>query len=161
MNIAQILLQRAEELGDRAAIMDVHRHRDRTYSFRELDALTASVAGQLKSAGLTAGDGVLLLHPVAAELYIVLIALFRLGCVAIFLDPSAGRSHIERCCTIFPPKAFFGSPRAQLLRWSMPVLRQVPKAFCSGWFPGARQLYFSAAAKPLREIVSLPDDAPA
>jgi len=161
MNIAQILLQRAKELGDNAAIIDVHRNRDRSCSFRELDVATASVAGQLKSAGLNPGDGILLLHPVALELYLVLVALFRLGCVAIFLDPSAGRAHIERCCAIFPPKAFFGSPRAQLLRWVMPELRHVPKAFCSTWFPGAQRLDLGTAAEPTREIVSLSAEAPA
>lgn len=161
MNIAEILLQRVAEMGDAAAIVDVHRNRDRTHRFRELDVATARVAGQWKSAGLKQGDGVLLLHPVAAELYVVLIALFRLGCVAIFLDPSAGRTHVERCCTIFPPKAFFGSPKAQLLRWTIPALRRVPKAFCSGWFPGAQRLDPSADSALLSAIVPLNSDAPA
>jgi olefin beta-lactone synthetase len=161
MNIVEILLQRAVELGDSAAIVDVHRNRDRFHSFRELEAATAGVAGQLSTAGLKPGDGVLLLHPVASELYLVLIALFRLGGVAIFLDPSAGREHVERCCAIFPPKAFFGSPRAQLLRWTIPALRRVPKVFCSGWFPGAQRLNFGAGSKSLQQIVPLPPDAPA
>ena len=161
MNIAEILLRRASELGDNAAIVDVHRKRDRSHSFRELESATASVANELTRAGLKPGDGVLLLHPVAAELYAVLIALFRLGGVAIFLDPSAGREHVERCCAIFPPKAFFGSPRAQFLRWTMPALRRVPKAFCSGWFPGARRLNFGAGSISVREIVPLSSDAPA
>ena len=161
MNIAEILLQQAEERGDSAAIIDVRGNRDRFYSFRELDVATARVAAQLKSAGLRAGDGVLLLNPVAAELYLVLIALFRLGCVAMFLDPSAGRDHIARCCAIFRPKAFFGSPRALLLRWAVPALRHVPKAFCFSWFPGARRLNLDGATIPPRDIVSLRDDAPA
>ncbi len=161
MNIAEILLRRAAELGDNAAIVDVHRNHDRSYSFRELDVATCTVAEQLRGAGLKPGDGVLLLHPVAAELYLVLIALFRLGCVAIFLDPYAGRAHIERCCAIFPPKAFFGSPRAQLLRWTIPALRRVPQAFCSGWFPGSLRLDLRTDAAPQREIVSLAPEAPA
>jgi acyl-CoA synthetase (AMP-forming)/AMP-acid ligase II len=161
MNIAEILLQRAAELGDSAAIVDVRRSRDRYFSFRELDETTASVARQFRDADLKRGDGVLLLHPVSAELYLVLVALFRLGCAAIFLDPSAGREHVERCCAIFPPKAFFGSPRAQLLRWTLPALHRVPKAFCSGWFPGTQRLHLRTGAKPLREIVALPPEAPA
>jgi olefin beta-lactone synthetase len=161
MNIAEILLRRASELGNSAAIVDVHRNRDRFYTFRELEAATAGVAGQLNAAGLKPGDGVLLLHPVAAELYLVLIALFRLGGVAIFLDPSVGREHVERCCAIFPPKAFFSSPRAQLLRWTTPALRRVPRAFCSGWFPRAQRLNFNAGSKSLNQIFPLPPDAPA
>ena len=161
MNIAEILLRRAAELGDSAAIVDVRGKRDRSYSFSELESATANVANELTGAGLKPGDGVLLLHPVAAELYLVLIALFRLGGVAIFLDPSAGREHVERCCGIFPPKAFFGSPRAQLLRWTIPALRRVPKAFCSGWFPGAQRLNFGAGSTSVREIVPLSSEAPA
>jgi len=161
MNMAEILLQRVAEMGDRAAIIDVHRNRDRSHSFRELDDATARVARQLKSSGLKQGDGVLMLHPVSAELYVVLIAVFRLGCVGIFLDPSAGRRHVERCFEIFPPHAFFGSPRAQLLRWTVPALRRVPKAFCSGWFPGAQRLDSSLESEILREIVPRNSDAPA
>ena len=161
MNIADILLRRSEELGDNAAIIDVHEGQRRSYSFRELDSATASIASQFKDAGLQVGDGVLLLHSVAAELYLVLIALFRIGCVAIFLDPSAGREHIERCCNIFPPKAFFGSAKAQLLRWTMPTLRQAFRSFCSAWFPGSQKLDFGGAANLTREISSLSDDAAA
>jgi olefin beta-lactone synthetase len=161
MNIASILLQRAKELGNTPAIVDVYRGRDRTLSFCELDAATANVARQFKDAGLEAGDGVLLLHPVAAELYIVLISLFRLGCVAIFLDPSAGRAHVERCCAIFPPKAFFGSQRAHLLRWIIPSLRRVPKLFSVDWFPGTKKLKLPGNEHPIPEIVALPPEAPA
>ena len=32
MNIAEILLQRVAEMGDGAALVDVHRNRDRSYS---------------------------------------------------------------------------------------------------------------------------------
>jgi acyl-CoA synthetase (AMP-forming)/AMP-acid ligase II len=159
MNIAEILLRRAEELGDSAAIIDVHQGQRRSYSFRELDSATASIASQLKDADLQAGDGVLLLHSVAAELYFILIALFRIGCVAIFLDLSAGREHVERCCGIFPPKAFFGSVKAQLWRWTMPALRRTPQSFCSAWFPGALKLDFRRAGNLTHEISSLSDDA--
>ncbi len=168
MNIAEVLLQRAAELGENAAIVDVHRNdihrnRDRCLSFRELDAATASVADQMRRASLQPGDGVLLLHSVSAELYAVLIALFRLGCVAIFLDPSAGRAHVERCCAIFPPKAVFGSLRALLLRCTVPALRRVPKAFCFGWFPGSQRLELRThtAATISPQVFSVVPEAPA
>lgn len=160
MNIAEILLQRAAQWGDAAAIVDVHRGRDRSHSFREFDRATAGIAGQLRAAGLEQSEGVLLLHPVAAELYLVLVALFRLGCVAIFLDPSAGRAHIERCCTIFPPKAFFGSLRAQFLRLAVPALRHIPKSFGLTYFPGSHQLALSGEGNVLTDIVSVRSGAP-
>jgi acyl-CoA synthetase (AMP-forming)/AMP-acid ligase II len=161
MNIAGILLQRAAQMVDSAAILDVHRARDRCYSFRELDQAAAAIAAQLHRLGLKQGDGVLLLHPVAAELYLLLIAVFRLGCVAMFLDPSAGRAHVERCCAIFPPKAFFGNRRAHLLRLTLPALRQAPKALCFEWFPGTTRLDLNQTANTLPDIALVSNDDPA
>jgi olefin beta-lactone synthetase len=161
VNIAEILLRRSTEMGDAPAILDVHRGNDRSFSFSELARATAAIAEQFRSAGLKQGDGVLLLHPVAAELYLALIALFRLGCVGIFLDPSAGREHIERCCATFPPAGFFGSTKAQLLRWTSPALRRIPQSFAITAFPGARRIDPDTNASGAAEIVPVDGDAPA
>jgi len=161
MNIAETLRLRASQLGDTPALIDVSHGKDRTYRFRDFDRATARVAGQLKAAGLEQGDGVLILHPVAIELYLVLVSLFRIGCVPVFLDPSAGRAHIERCCAIFPPKAFFGSPRAQILRLAIPALRRVPLTFCPAWFPGTARIDASRQAMNESTTIDLADHAPA
>ena len=52
----------------------------------------------------------------SADLYVALLAIFRLGMVALILDPSAGRDHTERCCALYPPQALIASTRAHLLR---------------------------------------------
>ena len=161
MNIAETLRLRALQLGDEMALIDFHRGTERSYSFRQFDQATSSVAGRFRAAGLTEGDRVLILHPVAAELYLVLVALFRIGCVAVFLDPSAGKAHIERCCAICSPKAFFGSPRAQMLRLVIPALRHVPKTFCPSWFPGTIRIDPNRDAIHEAAIVTLADNAPA
>jgi olefin beta-lactone synthetase len=166
MNIAETLLERAAELGNRPALIDVHRGlfsrgKDRVCSFREFERATARVAAQFRAAGLKQGDRILLFHPVATELYLMLVALFRLGCVAVFLDHSAGREHIERCCTILPPAAFFGSRKAQLLRLATPALRRIRTVFCPEWFPGATRIDPTRAGNFLDSVLPLPDDAPA
>lgn len=161
MNIAETVRLRSLQLGDAPALVDVSHGKDRTYSFRDFDEATAAVADQLKTAGLQQGDGVLILHPMTIELYLVLVALFRVGCVAEFLDPSAGRAHIERCCSIFQPKAFFGSARAQVARLAAPALRRVPLAFCPTWFPGAVKIASSRNVTKDSSIVALADDTPA
>lgn len=171
MNIAETLLARASELGDQPALIDVHRGlvhsgKDRVFTFGEFERATARIAGQFRAAGLQPGDCVLLFHPVAAELYLALVALFRLGCIAVFLDPSAGLKHIERCCAMLPPTAFFGSRRAHLLRWATPALHRVPAAFCPEWFPGTIRMDPSASdpngmSNSADSITPLPDDAPA
>lgn len=132
MNIAQILRDRATASGDQAAILDVHRGEVRRLTFRELESAAAAAAGNLRQAGLRPGDAVLVLVPMSAELYITLCALFRLGLTAQFLDPSAGRQHIEACCALCDPRAFIGSSRAQWLRFISPALRRIPLKFSTG-----------------------------
>ena len=161
MNIAETLQLRSSQLGDAPALIDVYGGKDRTYSFRDFEQATAIVAGQLKAAGLQEGDGVLIFHPVAIELYLILVGLFRIGCVAVFLDPSAGRLHMERCCSIFPPKAFFGSVNAQMLRLAVPALRRIPLALCSSWFPGTLKIAPGREAMNACSITALSDETPA
>ncbi|HEV2237052.1 MAG TPA: AMP-binding protein, partial [Ktedonobacterales bacterium] len=81
---------------------------------------------------------VLVFVPISAELYAVLVALFRLGLVPMFVDPSSGLEHLERCCQIMPPRAFVGSPKAHLLRALSPALRRIPRQIVVGGLaPGA------------------------
>ena len=138
MNIAEVLKTRAEESGDAPALIDTHHGRDRRVSFRELQAAANGIAGQLRQSEIGPGDAVLILHPMSAELYAFLIGVFQAGAIGMFLDPSAGRDHVERCLRMVRAKGFFGSPKAQLLRLWIPALRQVKVSFCSRPFPGAR-----------------------
>lgn len=136
MNIAAVLSLQARERGDSPALIETHHGRDRVLSFRALESAVTRVAGRIESEGIRAGDRVLILHPMSAALYVFLIALFRIGAVAIFLDPSAGRRHLDRCLRIAPPNAFFGSAKAQWLRLWIPRLRRVSIVFCPTRVPG-------------------------
>jgi acyl-CoA synthetase (AMP-forming)/AMP-acid ligase II len=76
----------------------------------------------------------------SADLYVALLALFRLGAVALFLDPSAGSSHLEQCCSRWPPDALLAISRAHLLRLKSPALRRIPiKAGIGCWLPGTKR----------------------
>jgi acyl-CoA synthetase (AMP-forming)/AMP-acid ligase II len=126
MNAIELLRSRAAASPDAPAIIDVLCGRSRVFSFAELERASAQAAGLLHAAGLRPGDGVLVLLPMSAELYVALLAIFRLGMVALILDPSAGRDHIERCCALYPPQALVASARAHLLRLFSPALRRIP-----------------------------------
>ncbi len=141
MNIAHLLSERVAMSGDRAAILDNSRGADRTVTFAELEIAATRVASQLYAAGLRPGDAIVLLQPVSAELFILFSAILRSGLVALFIDPSAGRDHIERCCAVHPPKALIGCGRAHLLRFISPALRRIPLKFSTD-LPvfGARRL---------------------
>ena len=151
MNIAEMLRDRA--LGPcTTAIIDVHRGRCRKLDFAELEQAAGRTATLLDQSGLEPGDCVLVFLPMCAELYVVLAAIFRLGLVAMFADPSAGRAHLEACCAARPPRGLIANARAHALRLVAPALRSIPAKFSVGLpVPGAvpleraRRLAYRAA----------------
>ena len=161
MNIADVLRQQATERGDAPALIDVYKGQDRVLSFRELESSASRFSAQLEQNGISRGDAVLILHPMCAELYAFLIALFRVGAIGMFLDPSAGREYVGRCLKVLPPKAFFGSAKAQLLRLSIPSLRKLKQQMCSRWFPGAMHFSLTSDGAQRPEIAATCDSDPA
>src|SRR5712692_10870836 len=108
MNIANILQAQSQARPDAPAIIDTSHGRNRITSFGELQQQVTQAAALLWQAGLRPGDEVLVFQPMSAELYVALIALFRLGLIAMFVDPSSGIAHVEQCCALNPPRAFIG-----------------------------------------------------
>jgi len=138
MNIAEILKKQASLSPEGVALIEHCRGTDRQCSFSELEEQSVKAATLLSQQGLKPGDAVLVFLPVSIDLYVALIAIFRLGLVAMFLDPSAGRAHITRCCNLHPPKGFIGTPKSHLLRLLSPALRRIPCKFVVGMYtPGA------------------------
>jgi olefin beta-lactone synthetase len=162
MNLAHTLLDQALIRPNAQAIIDMHKGRSRITTFAELDQAAARVARMLVNHGLQPGDAVLVFHPMSAELYIALLALFRQRLVAMFLDPSAGREHIERCCVMHPPKALIAGTKAHLLRLVVPALRRIPVKFVIG-FPVPFAVRWSTASRlePLTEVRDCEADTPA
>jgi acyl-CoA synthetase (AMP-forming)/AMP-acid ligase II len=162
MNLAHTLLEQARIRPNAPAIIDMHKGRSRITTFAELDRASARVARMLANHGLQPGDTVLVFHPMSAELYTALLALFRQRLVAMFLDPSAGRDHIERCCAMHPPKALIAGTKAHLLRLVVPALRRIPVKFVIG-FPVPFAVRWSTAARlePLTNVHDCAADTPA
>ncbi len=123
------------------ALADHFHGKGRAFTYAELHTAAESVAAQLAAVGLRSGDRVLIFHPVSAELYIMLFALFRLGLIAVFVDPGQTREFIARCCEVARPQGFLGSPKAHLLRLMHPAIRRIPRAlYFYGWVPMSQKL---------------------
>lgn len=138
MNIADLLLKQVTERPDTPAIIDTYRGARRVTTFAQLAHASAQAVTLFKRQGLQPGDAVLVFQPMSAELYITLGAIFRLGLVAMFVDPAQGRDYLERCVALFPPKALLAGAKAHLLRLVSPALRSIPRKFVIGWpAPGA------------------------
>ncbi len=162
MNLAHLLRDQATARPHAPAILDVHGGRPRRTTFAELDRAAARAAGLLWRHGLRPGDAVLVFHKMSAELYVALSALFRLRLVAMFLDPSAGRAHIERCCALQRPRALIAGTKAHLLRLWSPALRDIPTHFVIGWpVPGAVRWDACAWTPPRDAIEDCAADTPA
>jgi acyl-CoA synthetase (AMP-forming)/AMP-acid ligase II len=161
VNVAHLLSERSEERPQVAAILGPTSGSP-PLSFADLEARSARAASLLERHGLRAGDEVLVFVPLSAELYIALTALFRLGLIAMFVDPSAGRERLEQCCSIRPPRALIATVRAHLLRLVSPSLRRIPLKFAvGGGVPGAVPWSRATTMMPSDTIAACGEATPA
>lgn len=138
MNIVELLRIQAHERPEAPAIIESRGGRCRVVTYAELDEASARGAALLRNNGLLADQTVLVFLPMSIDLYIVLLSLFRRGITTMFIDPSAGRAHLERCCSIWPPQGIIGTATAHLLRFICPAIRRIPHRFSMGrCIPGA------------------------
>jgi acyl-CoA synthetase (AMP-forming)/AMP-acid ligase II len=162
-NLAEILREQARRRPEQPAIIDSHRGQTRITTFAELEQRVGQAAALLWQAGLRPGDTVMVLLPMSAELYIALIAIFRSGLTAMFVDPSVGVVQVERCCALAQPQALIGSARAHLLRLLVPSVGRIPRKFVVGvrFMPGALAWSRTEQLAPREEIVACAPNAPA
>jgi acyl-CoA synthetase (AMP-forming)/AMP-acid ligase II len=161
VNLAELLAAQAAASPRAPAIIDVCRGRTRAITFAELELAAAQASSLLYESGLRPGDAVLVFQPMSIELYIALAAIFRMGLVAMFLDPRAGHEHIEQCCALWTPRALIASPKAHLLRFTSRALRQIPIQFSVGMpLPWAASFSRLRKCKP-KEPLARDEDLPA
>jgi len=139
-NVVERFRVQAETRPDVPAIVEGRGRERRVTSFADLDRRAAAGAGQLTVAGVGPGDRVLVLVPVSSALYAVLAAVFRVGAVAVVVDPGAGRRRLAEAVARVRPAAFVGTPKAHLLRALVPSVRRIPIRFViGGWAPVAKR----------------------
>jgi olefin beta-lactone synthetase len=136
--IGALLAEQARMRPDAVALIEAGT--GRALTFAELDREASAAAREWTAQGIGRGKAVLVFVPLSTSLYIALLGLFRAGGVALFLDPSAGRVHLERCCARRPPDGLLATPKAHLLRLVSAALRQIPRKFVvGGWVPATRR----------------------
>src|SRR5215207_5453746 len=162
MNVAELLTGPATERANAAALVEGTGAKRHETSFAALDTSARRIAAVFRRDGIRAGDSVLFFAPPSAALYASLIAVFRCGAVAMFVEPSAGRKVLDDACAMWPPRALVATSKAHLLRLVSPGLRKVPAKYgTSGWVPGARSLSSSVSVAPDDAIEAVDEDAPA
>jgi acyl-CoA synthetase (AMP-forming)/AMP-acid ligase II len=162
VNVTEVFRTQVEQIPDRSALIDQRRGIRRALTVAELDRASARAAALFTGVGLRPGDGVLLLQPMSIELYIALLAILRAGLVALAPDPSAGLAGLRRACSLWPPQAFIGGPRAHLLRLLSAPLRRIPIPIAVGWpVPGAIRWNPADGGIKDASIHDCPSEAPA
>ncbi|MGH9552762.1 MAG: AMP-binding protein, partial [Terriglobales bacterium] len=153
--------QRGSAISDVKAIIEPFGlTRFRCVTFAELEQHTNSLAALLLRRGLKQGDAVLILHPMSIELYEFLIALFKIGAVALFIDPTFGSKYIKRAFELCRPVGSFTGGKAALLTVVEPELRAIPLRFSPALLSLSR-LLGDLSDDTAFNTVDLSPDAPA
>ncbi len=129
MNLVASLGRIAAERPRQAALIVATARGDQGLGFAELEARSARIAGGLAQQGIGLGTRVLVLAPLSAELYSALIALWRLGAVAVFLDPWSGPRTLEAAAGMVDAQALIAGRAVRRLRPMLPGLRRTPLVF--------------------------------
>lgn len=119
-------------------------------TFAELDHRSAALSAAFKRRGIGAGDRVLIALPLSPSLYAVLIALWKIGAVAVAPDASAGLKGLAHAVRTAQPKAHAG------LRWLGHLCRLLPGQPALG-----PRLPSVAPLAPVGPAQVFPDDHPA
>lgn len=149
MNLLADLLTGAERHAARTALVDA---KGRTFSYGELVEASAALAAAWSARGVGEGDRVLVCMKVGFGLYAGLIALWRLGTVAIFPEPALGLFGLRHAAATTAPKAYLAEGWYRWLKPLLRDLRRIPMTLPATAAPRAR------ASLPVRD---LPPDAPA
>ncbi len=85
-------------------------------TFRELDQDSNRIASGLARFGVTPGTRLALLVRPGIDFVSLVFALFKVGAVAILIDPGMGRKNLVACLSAAEPAGFVAIPLAQAIR---------------------------------------------
>jgi acyl-CoA synthetase (AMP-forming)/AMP-acid ligase II len=137
-NALNLLRRSAERVPERPALIFGGGSKGspvRRWSFGELWQRSGRFAAGLAafpSSGLKPGDRAVVMIPMSPELYAALVAVLRLGAVAVFVDPWIGARRLAAFAAFAEPRAWLGVPRSHLLRSLDDRLRRLPVTVTTG-----------------------------
>lgn len=121
-NITDLFYQAARETPQRSAI----KYREQVTSFQDLEQSVTKTAVYFLRKGVRKGDRVLVFVPMGTDLYRVVLAIFKIGATAVFLDEWVSVGRLSACCKLADCHAFVGNFKTGILAWLIPALRSIP-----------------------------------
>ena len=153
-NVVELLRKAAEATPDRLAIATSgNGSGSARITFSELWKRTDSCGAGLSDLGIGPGDRVLLMVPMSVDLYVTLLAVLKVGAVAVFIDPWIGRRQIARFAAFAEPAAFIGIGKSHLLRLMDSQLRAIRVTVTTG-----PALFGIPARSSLRQLMTRQGD---
>jgi len=121
-NIYSVFENAAKQYGNNIAIIEDGQE----ISYKELESAINKSVQYFYEKGIRKGDRVLVFVPMGIELYRIVLALFKMGATAVFLDEWVSVKRLRVCCQLANCKGFIGIRKARLMGWFIKELRQVP-----------------------------------
>lgn len=112
------------------------------WSYERLAEASDRLAASLMAMGIAPGMRVAMMAPPSPRLFATLFALFRIGAVAVMVDPGMGLKGLRQCLDEAGCQAFLGSPKAIVVRWVLGLCKgaRIQAHLGDGWLPGCRRL---------------------
>lgn len=161
MNVLAVLQQVATRVPDRPALV----METGAIPFGRLWERIDRASVGLRRMGVAPGDRAIVMIPMSIDLYVALLALLKIGAVAVFVDPWIGRGQIAAFAAFAEPRAWLGIPRSHLLRLVDRRLRAIPLTVTPGRrlgpFPARHTLAELEAGAGDGHVQPVEEDAPA
>ena len=122
MNIFQTFQKAATNHPKTVALIE--RGRALTYE-RLLHQINAE-ASRYRQRGIRPGDRVLVFVPMSIDLYRTVLALFKIGATAVFLDEWVSTERLRLCCKLADCRALIGGWKVRLMAKWFPETRRIP-----------------------------------
>ena len=113
-------------------------------TFKQLDEESNRLAHGIKETGLLPGDRAIVLLSPSLEFVALTFALMKTGVVPVLIDPGMGIYRMVSCIREVQPLAFFGIPKAHIVRILFPKYFQSVKVKVTigrRWFWGGINWY--------------------
>ncbi len=121
-NIIDLFVEAAKKNPQKTAII----FKDKKISFAGLDKQINNTAQYFLSKKIGKGDRVLIFVPMSIDLYRIVLALFKIGAIAVFLDEWVSKKRMEECCKVAGCKAFIAIFKVRALSNFSAEMRKIP-----------------------------------
>ena len=123
-NIVSIFEEAVSKNPDKIALIEGRRR----LSYTALNAKVRNASIRYQALGIEKGTKVLVLIPISIDLYINILALFKIGASIIFVDEWSKKERLEACIKTVGIDVLVSGWKGKILRYFHPSLRQIPRS---------------------------------